>query len=106
MKVTLLYFDDCPSWQTTDQHLRRLADELDLEIDRRKVDTSEAAEELQFRGSPSVLVDGRDVFADGDEPVGLSCRIHQTPDGPAGSPTLDQLREVLAASHSDTRGAP
>lgn len=95
MDVTLLYFDDCPSWQTTDQHLRQLAEELDLHLVRRRVETPEAAEELQFRGSPTVLVDGRDVFARGDEPVGLSCRIHQTPDGPAGSPTLEQLREVL-----------
>jgi len=28
VKVTLLYFDDCPSWQTADGHLRALADEV------------------------------------------------------------------------------
>jgi len=97
MDVTLLYFDGCPSWQTTDQRLRGLADELGFEVAYRKVETPEAAEELSFRGSPTVLVEGRDPFARGDEPVGLSCRIYQTPDGPAGSPTLDQLREVLGA---------
>lgn len=97
MEVTLLYFDGCPSWQTTDRRLRQLAGELDLEISHRKVETPEAAEELSFRGSPTVLVDGRDPFAEGDEPVGLSCRIYQTPDGPAGSPTLAQLREVVVA---------
>ncbi len=37
-----------------------------------------------------------DLFAGSDAPVGLSCRIYQTPDGPAGSPTLDQLRAALA----------
>lgn len=93
--VTLLYFDDCPSWRTTDEHLRQLAEELPIEVERRVVDTPAAAEREQFRGSPTVLVDGVDVFATGDEPVGLSCRIHQTPDGPAGSPTLEQLRTVL-----------
>ncbi len=97
MDVTLLYFDGCPSWQTTDQHLQQLADEGDLDITRRRVETPEAAEELSFRGSPTVLVDGRDPFAEGDEPVGLSCRIYQTPDGPAGAPTIDQLREALDA---------
>lgn len=94
--VTLLYFDDCPSWQTADQRLRELADELGFAITREKVESPEAAEARQFRGSPTILVEGRDVFATGDEPVGLSCRIYQTPDGPAGSPTTDQLREVLA----------
>lgn len=95
MQVTLLYFDDCPSWQTTEARLRGLADDFDLTIERRIVDTPEAAEQWQFRGSPTVLVEGRDPFALGDEPVGLSCRIYQTPDGPAGSPTTAQLREVL-----------
>lgn len=98
MDVTLLYFDGCPSWRTTDQRLRELADELRFDIDYRKVETPEAAQQLSFRGSPTVLVDGRDRFARGDEPVGLSCRIYQTPEGPAGSPTLEQLRAVLDGS--------
>lgn len=93
--VTLLYFDGCPSWQAADQRLRTLADELGFTVTREEVDTPEEAERRRFRGSPTILVDGVDVFADGDEPVGLSCRIYRTPDGPAGSPTLEQLRQVL-----------
>ena len=94
-EVTLLYFDGCPSWQLADQRLRELAGESDLLVTRRKVETPEAAAKWGFRGSPTVLVDGQDVFAVGDEPVGLSCRIYQTPDGPAGAPTLQQLREAV-----------
>lgn len=94
-QVTLLYFDGCPSWQVADQRLHELAEELDLTITREKVDTPEAAERRSFRGSPTILVDGEDVFATGHEPMGLSCRIYQTPDGPAGAPTADQLRAVL-----------
>ncbi len=96
--VELLYFDDCPNWQEADTLLRRLASEVDLELQCRIVDTSEEAEALGFRGSPSILVDGKDLFARGDEPVGLSCRIYQTPEGPAGSPTLEQLRDALNRS--------
>lgn len=96
MDVTLLYFDGCPNWETTDRRLRELADEVGFDLTHRKVETPEAAEELAFHGSPTVLVDGRDPFARGDEPVGLSCRIYQTPDGPAGSPTVAQLRAALA----------
>lgn len=98
MDVTLLYFDDCPNWLEADAHLRSLAAERpDLHITRRIVDTPEAAEETQFRGSPSILVDGVDPFADVDDPVGLSCRVYQTSDGPAGSPTIEQLRAVLTS---------
>ena len=96
--VTLLYFTDCPSWRTADERLRRLRDELGFELDRRLVETPEDAQRLGFRGSPTVLVDGRDVFARGDEPVGLACRIHQTPDGPAGAPTLEQLRAAITTT--------
>ncbi|MDQ3709583.1 MAG: thioredoxin family protein [Actinomycetota bacterium] len=96
MDVTLLYFDGCPNWQTAAARLTALADELDLTVTRRQITTPEQAEEVGFRGSPTVLVDGRDVFAVGHEPVGLSCRVYETPDGSAGAPTLEQLRAVLA----------
>lgn len=94
-EVTLLYFDGCPSWQTADERLRALAGEFGFDLRHQKVETPEAAEAFSFRGSPTILVDGRDVFAEGDEPVGLSCRIYQTPEGPAGSPTVEQLRAAL-----------
>ena len=42
-----------------------------------------------------MLVDGRDPFAEGDEPAGLACRTYVTEDGVQGSPTLAQLRAVL-----------
>lgn len=95
MKVELLYFDDCPHWKVADGRLRELAAELGFELNRRLVESSEDAEALSFRGSPSILIDGRDRFAVDADPVGLSCRIYTTPDGPAGSPTVDQLRSVL-----------
>lgn len=96
MDVTLLYFDDCPNWLDADAHLRTLQDEVPgLRLTRHIVDTPEEAERTRFRGSPSIIVDGVDPFADADAPVGLSCRMYQTPDGSAGSPKLDQLREVL-----------
>ena len=66
-----------------------------LDVGRRIVDTPDAAERMRFRGSPTILVEGLDPFASGDEPVGLSCRVYETPDGPAGAPTVAQLRDVL-----------
>ena len=101
MDVTLLYFDGCPHWEVADGHLRTLAAEIaGLGITRRVVDTQEEAVRVEFRGSPSIIVDGVDAFADADAPVGLSCRIYQTPNGSAGSPTLGQLRAALASRSS------
>jgi hypothetical protein len=102
--VTLLYFDDCPNWQIADQHLRALADEIGFAIERVEVTTPDQAERLRFRGSPSMHIDGVDLFADADAPVGLSCRIYQTPEGSAGSPTADQLRAALAHTSAPPTG--
>lgn len=97
MIVTLMYFDGCPNWKTADERLTQLSEEItDMTLERRVVGTSEDAERYEFRGSPSILVDGVDAFAAPDAPVGLSCRVYPTPDGPAGSPTIEQLRQVLA----------
>jgi hypothetical protein len=93
--VTLLYVDGCPNRQLADERLRALADEFDLQIGSRQVEGPDDAERLGFRGSPTILIDGRDPFAAGDEPVGLSCRIYRTPEGVAGAPTLEQLRAAL-----------
>ena len=98
MIVAMQYFDGCPSWQTTDARLREMQDELGFMLVHELVETPEAAEAAQFRGSPTVRVDGHDPFTASDEPFGLACRIFQTPDGPAGSPTSDQLRAVRTAA--------
>ena len=98
MQITLLYFDDCPNWTETDEHLARLqAETPGLKISRQLIQTPEEAEQHQFIGSPSIVVDGIDLFADSDAPVGLACRVYSTPTGLAGSPTLDQLRAAIAS---------
>jgi hypothetical protein len=97
--ITLLYFEDCPSWREVSVHLEMLAEEdSDLVIHHQIVDTDQAAQQHQFCGSPSIHINGHDLFADPDAPVGLSCRIYQTPDGPAGSPTLEQVRHALISA--------
>lgn len=100
-EVTLQYFDGCPSWELADRRLRALQDELDLTISYQRVETTEEAERVAFRGSPTLLVDGADPFADDDAPVGLACRVYDTPEGPQGAPTSEQLRQVLR-NHAGT----
>jgi len=98
--VTLLYFDGCPNWQLADERLRVLAAEVPgLVVHRRLVASAEEAEQLAFHGSPSFVVNGVDVFADADAPIGLSCRVYMTPEGLAGAPALEQLRAALTGTH-------
>ena len=98
MRVTLQYFDGCPGWQTTDGHLAALrAEGLDLEVAYEKITTPAAAVLAGFRGSPTLLIDGVDPFADAEAAVGLTCRIYLTAEGVAASPTLAEIRKAVTA---------
>ncbi|MGO4131115.1 thioredoxin family protein [Janibacter sp. RAF52] len=100
MRVQLLYFDGCPHWELADGRLGEALEALGVDVDVEKilVTTPEQADEWSFRGSPSILVDGEDHFAEPGAPVGLSCRLYRTPDGVEGSPTVEQLVQVLSGT--------
>lgn len=99
MVITLQYFDDCPNWKIADERLKLLAAERpEIVLKRQTVDTVEEAEQVGFHGSPSILINGVDVFADASAPVGLTCRRYMTEEGPAGVPTLEQVRAALPVS--------
>jgi len=98
MNISLLYFDGCPNWQIADERLATIAiEQRDVTVTHHLVESVEEAERLGFHGSPSILIDGVDAFADADAGTApsLSCRLYQTPEGPAGAPTVDQLRSVI-----------
>lgn len=96
MDITLQYFDGCPNWKVADERLMVLAAEhSDSVVTRQRVDTADEAERVGFHGSPSILINGIDVFADASTPVGLACRRYMTPEGPTGAPTIEQLRATL-----------
>lgn len=80
-------------------HLRSALSELgmpDLAIRIRVIDSIAAASRNRFIGSPTVAVDGIDLFPAPDQPVGLTCRIYRTPEGLAGAPTTQQLKMAIA----------
>lgn len=98
--VVVLYFDGCPNWQGALDSLRAVGVEPEL----RRVESPDDAKRLGFAGSPTILINGRDPFATGAEPIGMACRVYATPAGFAGSPTEAQLREALDAASSRIAG--
>lgn len=97
IRITLQYFDGCPNWEATHQVLSELvAEGWDTTVEKELIDSYEKARDRGFTGSPTVLVNGVDPFADDAAPPGLACRRYQTETGPAGSPSIRQLRRVIA----------
>lgn len=97
--VTLLFFDGCPNWRATDERIREALARTgrdDVRVQHRLLTAAEQAEVAGFRGSPTVLIDGRDPFGGPDAPAGQSCRVFRTEAGLTGAPTVEQLLAVLS----------
>lgn len=94
MEVALLYWDGCPSHPEALAQLRAALGD-DVPIVLREIETEEQAVAEAFPGSPTIRVDGEDLFPI-DDPPSLSCRVYRLADG-RYSPTPDpgRLREAL-----------
>ena len=99
MEVEILYFDGCPSYLEAEETLRWVLKEeaLDAEVDLIAVNTDEEAQELRFPGSPTLRMDGEDLFPVPERAgYALGCRMYATPEGLKGSPTAKLVRAALA----------
>jgi hypothetical protein len=110
MRIELLYFDGCPSYERFLPRLRELVAEagVDADVELRRMDSPEAAAEARFLGSPSVRVDGMDVDpgADGREDFGLKCRLYRAGVGLQGTPPDDWVLSALRAAARQTAHDP
>lgn len=80
---------DCPDEGAAADLLRRALDDVGLRetgFATPVVTGQEEAERIGFTGSPTILVDGRDPFAEPGRVPGLACRVYRTPGGLAGVP--------------------
>lgn len=100
MELTVQYFGDCPNWTDLVGRLRELtAGRRDVTIWFEAVETAEQAERVGFVGSPTLLVDGRDPFAEPGRPVGLSA-------WPVASTRPRTGRQACPRGHSSPRCCP
>lgn len=98
MKIELLYFDECPSYQIGRALLEQtLAEErIPAQIEMVQVGNDDDAQAKRFVGSPTLRVDGADLFPEQTAEVyAMQCRIYRTPQGFNGVPTKTMLRSVL-----------
>lgn len=90
----MLYFTSCPNWQEAGRRVRHALDQTGhaaTAVALLAVESDAEAAALDFQGSPTITVDGEDLFPAGRPPAGLSCRVYPTATGPAGVPDLTDL---------------
>lgn len=97
MKVELLHIVDCPNTAIAEANARAALDVVELgavPVELVTIWTENEAANIRFGGSPTILVDGVDLFP--TTPVrSLACRVYATESGYAGSPTVAQIDEAL-----------
>lgn len=98
MEIELLLVPECPHGDVaSDLILTALADlgmTTATTVTTTVVTTEQEAAQRGFVGSPSILLNGRDLFPI-DSPPALACRMYATADGLRGLPELRDLRRAL-----------
>lgn len=56
-----------------------------------------------MHGSPTVLIDGVDCFAEPDEPISVCCRAYRGERGISGAPAIDAVVAALTHQHAHTQ---
>lgn len=94
MKIQLLYFEGCPNLERARVVLRNamIAEQIDPVVEEIDVQSATAPESLRGWGSPTILIDGKDVTG-AARSDGLSCRLYAN-----GAPTVDEIRACLVAA--------
>jgi hypothetical protein len=97
--IELLYWEGCPSWPGAIEMVREEMAAAGLDPERlivREITTDDEAKRERFYGSPTILIDGRDVQDPGDNPIGLSCRVYRRTDGTVSPlPDPEDIRRLL-----------
>lgn len=109
MKLEIVHVPDCPNVAPLEQRLDEAlaGSPTPVERSRRVVTDLESAAEAGMTGSPTLLVNGVDPFAEPDAMPSMSCRLYRGDDGwPLAVPSVATLRQVLTADqHGGQREA-
>ena len=104
MKIQLLYFEGCPSYEALLPRLESLLARtgVDEEIELRRVETIEAAERERFLGSPTVRIDGEDVDpgASSRTDFGMKCRLYRSATATSPIPPDEWIEEALGRARA------
>jgi hypothetical protein len=108
MHVELCVVQGCPHAATALTRLREALTALGRSrtpVTTTVIVSQQMSEARGFTGSPSFLVDGRDVLASSG-PAAVACRIYRGEDATEGLPTLQALAEAIRRSTGEAVTRP
>jgi hypothetical protein len=104
MHLMVLAVPDCPNVMLLEERLAQVLEgRRDVSVSRHVIDGEQEAARRGMHGSPTILVDGTDPFAEPGQPATVSCRLYRDSDGQVGgAPTASQLRQAIAQMSPST----
>ncbi len=105
VRVSFLFYEDCPSHDLALERLSEVLDEkgIDADVEVVEVRSEEQAQELRFVGSPTILINGQDIDPPPpDSYYALTCRAYHLEDGRISPlPSQDMIRRALDAAKAE-----
>lgn len=94
MKIELVYFEGCPNAEAARKNLRKACSELGLANDWKEWDQEDDStpQHLKAFGSPSILVEGKDVAGATGNGSEQSCRLYE---GSHNAPDVETIRTAI-----------
>ena len=98
MRVEVLYVPNCPHHPAAVRQLRAVLDAEGIPVDIHEVAVTDTklAQELRFRGSPTVRINGRDIAGESEQPgsFAVACRIYAGAKE-VGLPPIEMMRSAV-----------
>ncbi|GAA2827069.1 hypothetical protein FB468_2615 [Leucobacter komagatae] len=98
MKAQVLVIHGCPSAGPATENLRAalaVVGTPETPIETVTISSNADAEGVSFSGSPTILIDGEDLFAGATRTRELSCRVYATAGGLSGWPSIEAIAAAL-----------
>lgn len=99
MRIELLYFDGCPSYQTALKYLEGVIKEekRDVHVEMVKIESDEEVQQNRFLGSPTIRVNGQDIEPSARErgDFSMCCRLYLEAGKITGWPSKELIRHAI-----------
>ncbi|HEY5356299.1 MAG TPA: thioredoxin family protein [Streptosporangiaceae bacterium] len=102
MHLTVLGVPGCPNAPVLSGRLAAVLDgRAGFSVSHEVISDEGEAARWGMHGSPTLLIDGLDPFAEPGQPSGMSCRLYRDDDGQiSGAPSVSQLRQAILSNGS------
>ena len=108
MRLTVLAVPGCPNVAVLGDRLAAVVNGREgVSVSHQVISDEGEAARWGMHGSPTLLIDGVDPFAEPEQPPSLSCRLYRDENGQlSGAPSVGQLRQAIEQALATGSGDP